>query len=242
MYLLRLDDAAPNWNWENWRRVYEILKKYNIRPIFGIIPDNQDELLLGFPKDEEFYHKIQHWIKSGWTPALHGYCHKYITDVGGMNPVNNHSEFAGVSLELQKKKIRDGYNILKNYGVNTKIFFAPSHTFDENTLIALKDETDIRIISDTIANDIYFKDDFYFIPQQSGRVRRLKNKITTFCYHPNFITEQELQELDVFLSLHSSEFLSFDDLVFSKRTLSLYDKILSNIYFFRRRIVKFLKR
>lgn len=241
MYLIRLDDAAQNWNWENWYKIEKILDKHNVCPIFGIIPNNEDAMLLELPEDSDFFNKVNMWIKKGWTPALHGYCHKYITNFGGINPVNNRSEFAGVPLELQKEKIRDGYKILKDLGIDTNIFFAPSHTFDNNTLIALKEETDIRIISDTIANDIYFKNDFYFIPQQSGKVRILKNKITTFCYHPNFITEQELQELDQFLQLHSSEFVSFNDLEFTKRKLNVYDKLLSKIYFLRRKIIRILK-
>ena len=95
--------------------------------------------------------------------------------------MNSRSEFTGVPLEIQKKKIRDGIEILHQHSINPKIFFAPSHTFDLNTLTALSEESEIRIISDTMANDIYMKYGFYFIPVQSGRPRKLSFKCTTTC-------------------------------------------------------------
>lgn len=76
--------------------------------------------------------------------------------------------------------IQHGVDVLKGHDIKPKVFFAPSHIFDENTLVALKEESDIRIISDTIANDVYFENDFYFIPKQSGRVRKLPFKVCTF--------------------------------------------------------------
>lgn len=91
----------------------------------------------------------------GWIIALHGYNHVYSTNEGGINPVNKRSEFAGISLEQQKKKIRSGVKIFRENGHDPQVFFAPSHTFDENTIKALKEESNIRIISDTIANRTY---------------------------------------------------------------------------------------
>lgn len=36
-YIIRLDDACPNMNHERWREVENLLEKYNIKPIVGII-------------------------------------------------------------------------------------------------------------------------------------------------------------------------------------------------------------
>lgn len=242
MYLIRLDDATLNWNIEKWDKMYGILKKFNIKPIFAVIPHNEDEKLLKYPEDDNFLSKILMWISEGWTPALHGYSHTLIENNSGINPVNNRSEFAGASLEIQKHKIREGCKILKDWGINPQIFVAPAHTFDENTLIALREESDIRIISDTVASDVYFKDDFYYIPQQSGQVRKLNYKITTFCYHPNTTTDEQFERLEGFLKLYSDKFISFDDINFVKRKRNIYDKILSWTYFLRRKLIKIIKR
>ena len=41
-YLVRLDDACPQMNKQKWQRVENILDKYGIKPMVGIIPHNED--------------------------------------------------------------------------------------------------------------------------------------------------------------------------------------------------------
>lgn len=232
MYLIRLDDASEYMDIEKWGRVETILDRYSVKPIVGIIPNNKDEeLIADYTYNEGFWDKAKEWQKKEWAIALHGYTHVYLTKSGGINPVNYRSEFAGVPLKEQKNKIRKGIQIFKEKGLVAKLFFAPSHTFDLNTLRALKEETDIRIVSDTIANDTYKWQDFYFIPQQSGKVRRLPFKLVTFCYHPNNMEEHDFLELDNFLSKYSERFITFQELKLNNRTLSLHDRILRRIYF-----------
>ena len=235
MYVLRLDDAAENMNLANWQRMEQLLEKYNIKPIYGIIPNNMDEDLLKYDKIDDFWEEMKRWKNKGWIPALHGYNHVFETNVGGINPVNNRSEFAGVPLEIQREKIRKGLRILLDNGIEPNIFFAPAHTFDLNTLEALRLESDIRIISDTVANDIYFDNGFYFIPQQSGRCRKLPFKVTTFCYHPNIMGENDFEILENFLNKYNDQFYKDITLMLKRKSIKLKDKILKKIYFLRRK-------
>ncbi|MDP4121248.1 MAG: DUF2334 domain-containing protein, partial [Bacillota bacterium] len=76
-YLIRLDDAAPNMNHENWDRIEKLLLQYNICPLIGVIPNNKDEQLLKYPYDEKFWDKVEKWISYGWVIAMHGYNHVY---------------------------------------------------------------------------------------------------------------------------------------------------------------------
>lgn len=233
---MRLDDASEYMDVEKWQRMEDLLDKYHIKPIVGVIPDNQDPDMIGvYPKDEQFWEKVQRWREKGWTIALHGYTHVFETREGGLNPVNDRSEFAGVPLERQKEKIRAAIQIFRNHGIEPEIFFAPAHTFDENTLEALKEESNIRIISDTIANDVYFENGFYFIPQQSGRVRKLPFRMVTFCYHPNIINEKDYQRLDLFCCTHESEFVVFERNLTVKRRRNYIDMALKWLYYSRRR-------
>lgn len=234
MYLIRLDDASEYMNIYNWKRMEKLLDKYEIKPIFGIIPNNKDPELLKYGKIKNFWKLVMNWQYKGWTPALHGYCHVFESDKGGINPVNKRSEYAGVSLERQKKKVREGFSILKSHNIQPNIFFAPAHTFDQNTLIALKEECPIRIISDTIANDVYFKDDFFFIPQQSGYCRKLPFKVTTFCYHPNIMSDQDFKDLEKFIISNKNSFSSVSEMHLKKRSFGLLDYILKKIYFMKR--------
>lgn len=234
--MIRLDDASDYMDSEKWCRIEQLLDKFSIKPIFGIIPKNEDpEMVNNYQRDPEFWKFVDRWISKGWIPAMHGYEHRYVTEDGGMNPVNKRSEFAGLSYGEQAAKIRAGYTILKEHGVQPELFFAPSHTFDVNTLKALYRETPIRIISDTIANDVYYKKPFYFIPQQSGRVRSLPFKVVTFCYHPNTMGEDDFEKLKRFLQGNSEKAAMVLDKLKKERKLSLYDKALRKIYFLRRK-------
>ncbi|MCD8014689.1 MAG: DUF2334 domain-containing protein [Lachnospiraceae bacterium] len=234
MYILRLDDMSEYRDIEKWNRMESLLNKYDIKPIFGIIPDNRDPSLIQFQKDDDFWGRVSKWNDEGWTPALHGYQHVFSTRVGGVNPVNDYSEFAGLSLEEQEEKIRNAYMIMIHHGIDPKIFFAPAHTYDQNTLQALKKETKIRVISDTVANNLYYEDEFYYIPQQAGHVRSLPLKVVTFCYHPNIMSDKDFSELEEFIK--KNKFGSFDELLLRKRNKRLFDRLLGTAYFTMRKV------
>lgn len=235
-YIMRLDDASEYMDVKKWGRIETLFDKYNIKPIVGVIPNNQDpDMVEVYLRDLEFWNKVVNWEKKGWAVALHGYTHVFETNEGGINPVNNRSEFAGVSLERQKEKIKMGYDILTKKGIIPNIFFAPAHTFDENTLIALKEETNIRIISDTIANNIYFRDGLYFVPQQSGKARKLPFKIVTFCYHPNIMKDIDYENLEKFLKTENKNFISIKDVQYKERKKNILDKFFEWSYFYRRK-------
>lgn len=234
-YIMRLDDASEYMDIQKWDKVKLILDKYSIKPIYGIIPKNNDESIVQiYEKDENFWNKMKAWENDGWMPAMHGYEHKYVTDKGGINPINFRSEFAGLSYDEQKHKVENAWKIMNERGICPKIFFAPSHTFDTITLQALKDCTDIRVVSDTIANDTYFDDGITFIPQQSGMVRWLPLKMVTFCYHPNTMEDEDFRVLERFLKKYSGKFVRADVEFACVRKKSFYDKILEKLYFIRR--------
>lgn len=242
MYIIRLDDACSFYDSEKWQRIEAVLNKFSVKPIVAVIPNCEDPLMLDkYVKDESFWDKARNWQEKGWTIALHGYNHVYINhNAKGINPVNDYSEFAGVALNEQIEKIRKGLEIFKKQGLTTNIFVAPAHSFDLNTLKALKKESDIRIISDTIASDIYFKYGFYFIPQQCGALRKLPFKVVTGCYHPNSMNNKDFEVLEAFLNAHFNKFVSIDELSFAPRRFSLYDFFLKMLYFTFRKIRKIL--
>lgn len=238
MYLIRLDDACEYMDVERWQRVEDILNERKTAPLVGIIPDCRDKSFTSkYVKDENFWSKAGRWRDSGWIIGLHGCTHVYETKSGGINPVHCRSEFANLPLEVQKEKIRLGYNILKAHSLEPKIFFAPSHTFDLNTLEAVKSETGIRIISDTVANKIYKKHGLYFLPQQSGKCRNLPFKFTTIALHPNTMEEKDFQKLKEFVAKNESKLVkNFEDIKLSEKKYSLYDLFLSALYFLKRKL------
>lgn len=233
-YYIRLDDACEKRDIEKWSMMETILDTYNIAPLVGVIPKCEDTNMDKYVVDTDFWSKVEKWKSKGWTIALHGYSHVCITKDGGINPVNNRSEFAGVSIEEQKEKIAKGIEIFRSHNIYPKVFFAPSHTFDENTIFALKECSDIRIISDTVANKPYNKGGITFIPQQCGAVRKLPFNTVTFCYHPNTMVEKDFKKLDSFIDKYRGYFLNYECAV-SSRKFSAYDAILKELYFIKRK-------
>ncbi|MDX9917725.1 MAG: DUF2334 domain-containing protein [Gudongella sp.] len=237
MYLLRLDDASDFMDTIKWDRMEFLLNKYSVKPIVGIIPNNQDlNITIKYKRDKDFWKKARKWQAKGWTIALHGYTHVYITKCGGINPVNLQSEFAGVPLEVQKDKIKNALEVFEKQGLYPKIFSAPSHTFDLNTLEALRQISQIRVISDTVANDIYKNKGFHFIPQQCGRVRKLPIKLITFCYHPNEMEEVDFDRLELFINKERNKFVDYSNVAMKDRQYGLYDHLLRQLYFTGRKL------
>ena len=232
-YIIRLDDACEKRDIDKWDRIETVLDNYDVKPLVGVIPNCEDPMMDRFSPDNKFWDRVHSWKNKGWIIALHGYNHVYATQCGGINPVNKRSEFAGESLIVQKEKIRKAVALMREQGVEPEVFFAPSHTFDENTIIALKEESAIRIISDTVANDSYTEYDMTFVPQQSGRVRLLPFNMVTFCYHPNTMSDEDFEILEKFLMKHKDKFIPFP-VEASHRKRTFYDKALRYLYFARR--------
>lgn len=228
--IMRLDDACPRRDMENWDRMEEILDKYGVRPLVGVIPDCRDEMMEKYPYDDNFWQRVETWKSKGWCIGLHGSTHVYNTASGGINPVNKRSEFAGEPIEVQREKIEKGVAIFRSHGIEPRVFFAPSHTFDENTLIALKELSNVRIISDTIANEPYKKGDFTYVPIQSGRARELPFKLITYYYHPNQMKDENFAALEDFLKDHAGDFIDFP-LEQTKRPYSPLDAFMHVGYF-----------
>lgn len=237
-FFVRLDDACPTMDGHKWSVIENVLDKYEIRPMVGIVPHCEDPKLQIVNEDNSFWRKVNSWKQKGWTIAMHGYNHVYSSNNAGINPIWHKSEFAGLSLYEQKEKIRNGIAIFEEQGIKPRHFFAPSHTFDINTLEALKSESDIRIICDTWALHPYRLNDFMIIPQQVGHFTNpLLSGHWTFCFHPNVMDDKQMFLFEQFIRMNSVKFSSFDEISmddFGKK--SIVSKFLSFLYFTYRKL------
>lgn len=237
-YLIRLDDACPTMDVQRWSTVEDILDKYNIKPLVGVIPKNNDQDLVINKDDIQFWTKVHKWQKKEWIIALHGYDHVCLTKSGGINPIHKRSEFAGLSLSEQEKKIEMGLRIFEEHNIEVSYFYAPSHTFDKNTIYALLNKSRIRNISDTIAFKPYKMHSIIFYPQQFGYFRNIKLPgYWTFCYHPNNMDENMLDNFESFIQKNLKRFISFNQINLNNlRERSFFDKLYGLLYFFLKRI------
>ncbi len=229
-YIIRLDDACPTMNKVNWDRMEALLDKYKIMPIVAVVPNNKDSELMTDKQDDNFWNKVTSWQNKMWEIALHGYEHKYTTQSPSLVPINNYSEFAGLPLEVQKKKIKKGIDIFKKNHISTRLWVAPAHSFDENTIEALKAHSNISIISDGIALSPYWDYGMYWVPQQLWKFREMLFGTWTGCFHPDTMQENDFLRLEAFLAKHSAKFISLDNLILKQRKKSFIDKVFESFY------------
>jgi predicted deacetylase len=180
-------------NWRVWSEVETILNHYSIKPILAVVPDNQDKMLQIDPPDSMFWEKVRRWESMGWTIALHGFQHKYVTNEKGIIGLNHYSEFAGLCAEEQEYKLRSGLGVFNREGINTDVWIAPAHSFDKTTLSILP-RLGLRVISDGFY--LYPNTDkfgIFWIPQQLWHFRQVWFGVWTICFHHNRWRNEEIQ-------------------------------------------------
>lgn len=204
---VRLDDITPDMDWDRFLEFKNLLDKYRIKPLIGIVPDNRDQNLHKCEYRHDFWDFVKNLEREGWSIALHGYNHIYTTHDSGLFPLNDFSEFAGVAYEEQYSMIKKGKEILESHGISTDIFMAPAHTYDKNTLKALKELGLVRM-TDGFGNKPYTWCGMTFYPISFLVSHSLKKKkgITTLVVHVN-----EIQNMDYYEQIFGghNEFISY---------------------------------
>jgi len=192
-YLLRFDDICPGMNWRVWDQIERLLYDQGIKPVLAVIPDNRDETLQVFPPNGSFWNRVRDYQSSGWTLAMHGWQHRYVTKSSGILGINNYSEFAGLPRFEQEHKLRSGRLVLEREGIDTSVWIAPAHSFDTLTIQLLRD-LGFRYISDGFF-PLPHVDEFgmTWVPQQLWSFRRRPFGIWTICFHINNWGSSEMQ-------------------------------------------------
>jgi predicted deacetylase len=189
-----------------------MLKRFQIRPILAIVPDNQDPELKKDAPDPTFWAQMQEWQASGATIALHGYQHLCLARGRSLVNLHSQSEFAGVPFEYQRKWIRLGLSILRGQGLQPTVWVAPRHGFDPSTLDVLRDEG-IRVVSDGFAKGPYRRSGMIWIPQQLWAPVIEKAGLWTIAYHSNNASDEDVDRLESFLERFHLNFTSVERVI-----------------------------
>ena len=75
--LIRFDDIAENMNWHLMDKCEKLFDKYKIKPVLGVIPNNQDLELKSY-QERKFWQIVKTWQLKGWEISMHGYNHYII--------------------------------------------------------------------------------------------------------------------------------------------------------------------
>jgi peptidoglycan/xylan/chitin deacetylase (PgdA/CDA1 family) len=200
-----MDDIAPGMDWGRFWAVLQLFRRHGIKPLLGVVPDNRDQNLARHPPYPHFWQTLQELVAADEIDvAQHGYQHILVhrpkaailgPAVGIRKAV---SEFAGDAYSDQLFRIREGQRILQRNGIETKYWMAPNHSYDKNTLRALR-ESGFTAISDGIALFPYIAEDLAFVPQTSWKARWMPLGIHTVCLHTNTVTPRQIKQLRLFL-------------------------------------------
>jgi hypothetical protein len=227
-YLIRLDDACPTMDSQRWEDALGMLTSYAVKPIVAIIPANQDPELFVRPMALDFWEKARSWALDGCMIALHGYSHVLRPSSAGLVPVHRFSEFVGLPIDEQRRRIRAGVRILEDNGLEPRAWVAPAHGFDSATLEALRAESRIRVISDGFMRRAVYRWDFVWLPQQLWRPPRdMKKGLWTICIHPNNLDARSLRLLKEFVATRPSLFANPHDVVNRASSYSFMDELFS---------------
>ena len=208
---IRMDDITPDMDWKKFLKVKELLDSHGIKPLIGVVPENRDNKLHAQDAKEDFWQYVRDLQKSGWMIAMHGFNHLYTTKEGGLFPIGSKSEFAGHSLAKQEEMIKRGKEILESNGISTDIFMAPSHSFDKNTLKALK-KNGFGIITDGFGTGPYRERDMVFYPislKRSSSLKDTRDGLVTFVYHAATMDDGDFERLEKLLL--TDKVVSYDE-------------------------------
>lgn len=225
-YLLRIDDLCPTVSREHWQHFRPLIDEFRLQPILAVVPDNRDLGLAVSAPCASFWEEMRTLEAAGAIIGLHGYRHLCRNRVRRCLGLHRASEFAGVPAGTQREWIRIGLGMLRCHGLNPRIFVAPRHGFDANTLWALRAEG-IPLLSDGFARVPFLNNGITWIPQQLWAAQEKKSGIWTICMHPNTASDGEIAGLRAFLRTHAGQFTSVDRLLaeFPPTTLTLMERL-----------------
>ena len=213
-FIIRFDDICPTMNWARWNQIEKILDQFKISPLLAVIPDNQDRSLFIDDPMPYFWERVRMWQAKGWKIGLHGYKHLYETSCSGVIGLNQRSEFAGLTLDVQHHKIKSALEIFRLEGIVPDAWIAPAHSFDKLTIQALR-ESGISLISDGFFKRIVRDYELIWVPQQLWRFEPRTFGVWTVCYHHNQWSDNDFRRFIGDIEKYQHAIRTFEDVLAS---------------------------
>jgi len=209
-FIIRFDDLSPYLDLNSFLHIKSNLDEHGIKSVLGVIPLCKDPKLVSNKTVDNFFELMRVYRSNGDAIAQHGYTHVYDTANSGLLKINNRSEFAGHSYEIQCERILKGKNILLSEGIWQPYFMAPAHSFDLTTLDALADN------GFTALTDGYgvhpYRNKLLHIPQLFSSSFNFGFGTYTICLHINNMPSNKIIELNNFIKINRNLFVDFKEI------------------------------
>ncbi|MBQ6751454.1 MAG: DUF2334 domain-containing protein [Bacteroidaceae bacterium] len=225
-------------NWQQWDKAKALLDEVGVTALLGVIPNCQDpDLLIDKPRPD-FWAYIKELQKQGYAIAMHGYQHVFDINAKGIvtkkHPTMNHSEFAGHPYEIQYQKLKKGKDIFLKHGIDTDVFFAPAHSYDDNTLKALA-ANGFKYISDGKSCKPYMRNGIICLPARSSGIPRIRfgGYYTAVLHAHEWVKDEKKQAWNKFQKLCMDDritIVSFNEYKFRSLGVFVNQYLIEKVY------------
>ena len=242
-YLIRFDDLCPTMDRARWARNERLMRRYGIKPLIAVVPDNRDPELVRDQADRDFWEHMRDLQADGWTVGLHGFQHLCEAQGGGLIPLHAQTEFAGRPEREQREKLERGLAILRGHGLVPTVWVAPRHGFDATTLRVLS-SIGIYVVSDGSGIFPFARYGMLWLPQQLWSPEARGRGVWTILVHTNTQTDAEFERLERFLESHAEEVVTVEQVCLEpiRRGASVENRIYRFAWMSRRRVRRLAER
>jgi hypothetical protein len=142
---------------------------------------------------------------------MHGFSHVYDQETNKKDYFNygGRSEFYGHDYSTQLSRIKKGLQKFEDEKIKIRSFFAPNHTYDENTFVALK-KSGIENIIDGYGLIPYTEHGLNFIPQLFYKEIMLPFGIQSTQIHLNYWSEGNYNSFESFIIKNRNKIIDFE--------------------------------
>lgn len=204
LYLLRFDDICPTMRWSVWETVEPLLVRHLVRPVIGLVVDNQDPSLRLEEPRTDFWERVRGWQKRGWTIGFHAFRHVN-HETSNADAPKQRGEFAGRHELAQRAMLTEALELLRQQDIS-EVVWAPEPGSYDRTTLRLLHEFGIRVIVDGSGSSARRDAQGYFwLPRPVPKWSTQRNGVWTIGLTINSWTPQDIEELERQLWTHASE-------------------------------------
>lgn len=207
--IIRIDDVCPSMDLKKFEEYICMLSEFGVKPLLGVIPLCEDDSI-NYGHIDDFWTMIRRMQEDGYPIAMHGVNHVYRTQARGLVCDRKMSEFSSLPFENQNDKLLQGKTAMEKKGIYTDIFMAPGHSYDRNTLKALKN-LGFEYITDGRSKYPYVLEGIKCVPATPAWRLHFGGGILTICLHPSYESEKNFNRVKNLIKKNNDRIISFEE-------------------------------